>query len=217
MYKRMHFTGVQAAGSLFRPRSICAAVAAAMIGLTGLHGATAAEFAAPPVKPVPAVGMATPRSPAPLRGVMRLNPSKFAAQASSKPAVNMANIQAACSAIDPNRYVQLLRTIQGKETLCTAASYSVEDQRAAGCTGDDTVDGCQKRLFNYCMDRSGDRAAFNNAATQEFKAVLRVRERIDAHIRYIEETIPLHSGEVNWADIFSNYDPHYNFTLPKHR
>lgn len=219
MYKRMHFTGVQADGPVFRPRSFCAVAAAMMIGWAGLHGASAAEFAAPPVKPVPAAGMATPHPPTPLRGVMRLNPSKFAAQAGSKPAVNMANVQAACSAIDPNRYAQLIRTIQGKETLCAAASYSVADQRAAGCIGADTVDQCQQRLYNYCMNRSGDRAAFKNAAIQELTAVRRVRDRIDAHIQYIQDTLPLHTGESSATieDYLRTYQPpKLTITIPKH-
>jgi len=197
MYKkRMHFMEHQAVGNVFRSIRFTAVLVAAIIGLAGFRGAIAAEPAAPPVKPIGAAGLATPQTPKPLGGVMRLNPSKFGARAAAGPAVSITGIQTACSAVDPNRYAQLLRTIQNKENLCAAASYSVEDQRSAGCSGADTVDQCQTKLYNYCMDRGGDRAAFKNAADQELAVVRRARDMLDGHMRYIENTRSLHGGEV---------------------
>ncbi len=205
MYKRMHFTEYQAVGSVFRSRRLFALVTVAIFGLAGFRGVIAAEPGAAPVKPIGvtpmkpigAAGLATHQAPAPLGGVMRLNPSKFGARAAVDPSLLVSGIQAACSAVDPNRYTQLLRNIQNKEDSCTAASYSVEDQRAAGCSGTDTVDQCQTKLYNNCMDRSGDRAAFKTAADQELAIVIRARDKLDAQRQYIENTRPLHSGEAS--------------------
>lgn len=194
MYKRMHFTGYQAVGSVFRSHRLSAIVVLAIFGLAGFRGVIAAEPMAMPMKPIGAAGVATPQ-PAPLRGAMRLNPSKFGARAAVNPALLVSGIQAACSAVDPNRYAQVLRTIQSKEDSCAAASYSAEDQRAAGCGATDTVDACQTKLYNFCMDRGGDRAAFKTAADQELALVTTARDKLDAQRQYIQNTRALHSGE----------------------
>ena len=188
MYKRMHFTGYQAVGSVFRSCRLSAVVVAAIIGLAGFRSVIAAEPGAAPMKPIGAADLMTPQTPASLHGVMRLNPSKFGARAAVDPSLLVSGIQAACSAVDPNRYTQLRHTIQSKEDLCTAASYSVEDQRTAGCSGTDTVDQCQTKLYNNCMDRSGDRAAFKTAADQELAIVIRARDKLDAQRQYIQNT-----------------------------
>lgn len=195
MYKRMHFTGYQADGSVFRSHRLSAIVVAAIIGLAGFRGVIAAEPPAAPVKPIGAAGLATPQPPAQLRGVMRINPSKFRARAAVNLALLVPGIQAACSAVDPTRFGQVLRTIQGKEESCIAASYSAEDQRAAGCGATDTVDACQTKLYNFCMDRGGDRAAFRAAADQELALVTTARDKLDAQRQYIQNTRALHSGE----------------------
>lgn len=197
MYKRMHFTGYQAVGSVFRSHRLSAIVVMAIFGLAGFRGVIAAEPMAVPMKPIGAAGLATPQPPAPLRGVMRLNPSKFGARAAVNPSLSGSGIQAACSAVDPNRYAQVLRTIQNKGDSCAAASYTAEDQRAAGCAATDTVDACQSKLYSFCMDRSGDRAAFRAAADQELALVTTARDKLDAQRQYIQNTRALHSGEAS--------------------
>ena len=195
MCTRVESTGNQAAGSTGTPCQRLAVVAAAIIGFAGLQDARAQSPGATPIKPVPATDLTKAQSPAPLQGVMRLNPSKFGARAAGAPTVSVQSIQDACLAIDKNRYAQLLRDIQSKEDFCASASYSIADQRAAGCRGTDTDEQCQMKLYVNCMDGGGDRVAFKNAADQELAAASRVRNMLDTYIRYIEYTRPLHSGE----------------------
>ncbi len=157
--------------------------------------AVAADPATPPSTPlIGAGGLMSPQPQAPLRGVMRLNPSKFGARPTSGSSLSESGIQGACSAVDPSRYTQLLRSIELKENACTAAAYSVEDQRSAGCSGADTVDQCQTKLYDYCMNRSGDRAAFRNGADQELSVARRARDKLDAYMQYIANTASLHTG-----------------------
>lgn len=196
MHERRHCARHRLIGGVFGSRWSCAVVAGAIIGLAGVRGAIAGEPAATPVKPLPAANLAAPQSPGPLRGERRLDPSKFGARAASGPSVSVESIQDACGAIDRNRYAQLLHAIEDKEDLCATASYSIEEQRTAGCIGADTVHQCQLKPYSYCMDRGGDRAAFRNAANRELTAVRRVRDMLEAHVRYIENTYALHSGEL---------------------
>ena len=195
MYKRMYFTGYQAVGSVFRSHRLSAIVVMAIFGLAGFRGVIAAEPPAVPMKPIGAAGLATPQPPASLRGVMRLNPSKFGARAAVNPALLVSGIQAACSAVDPDRYAQALRTIYNKIDSCAAASYSAEDQRAAGCGATDTVDACQTKLYNFCMVRGGEQAAFATAADQELALVTTARDKLDAQRQYIQHTLASFRGD----------------------
>ena len=196
MHDCMHFGGYPVAVGVCRSRRLFAALAGAFIAMTGPVDAVAQNSGATPIRPVPVPDLSKAPSSAPLQGVMRLNPSKFGARAASAPGVSVQSIQDACLAIDKNRYAQALRDIQNKENLCATATYSIDDQRTAGCRSADTEDQCQTKLYNYCMDRGGDRVAFRNVANQEISAARRARDMLDAYIRYIENTRPLHSGEV---------------------
>jgi hypothetical protein len=35
---------------------------------------------------------------------------------------------------------------------CAAKSYSVQDQKAAGCTGTDTLNQCMDKLYKHCIE-----------------------------------------------------------------
>ncbi len=159
-----------------------------------------------PVKPVGATGLTTPQPSVAMRGVMRLNPAKFKSGSAVNPALSGSGIQAACNAIDPNHYTQALRTIEGKEDSCIAASYTAEDQRAAGCTGTETLDDCQVRLYNFCLDRNGDRAKFRAAASQELALVTQAINKLDAQKQYIQNTLSQHSG-VTGSGVTGRYLP----------
>jgi len=191
MYQCLHFTGHQTA----RSQRLCAAVVAAFFGLAGVRFAIAADSIPLPSKPIGAGGVTVPKAGAPLSGAMHINSTKFKTPVAANPALANSGVQAACSAVDPQRYTQLLHTIQAKEESCTAASYSVAEQRSAGCSGTDSVDQCQVKLFSYCMDLGGDRARFKTAADQELALVTTARNKLDALMQYIQNTRALHSGE----------------------
>lgn len=38
-----------------------------------------------------------------------------------------------------------------QQKKCAEKSYSVADQKAAGCLGSDTVDSCAQKLYHHCM------------------------------------------------------------------
>lgn len=195
MYQCQHFIGYQALCGRLSSKRLCTAVMAAMVGWVGTPCAVAAESIPVPAKPIGAAGLSASNGIAPLSGTMHINSAKFKLPIAVNPALVNSGVQAACSAVDPSRYTQLLHAIEAKEGSCSAASFSVAEQRSAGCSGSDTVDLCQVKLFTYCMDQGGDRAKFKAAADQELALASTAKDKLDVLMQYIRNSRALHSGE----------------------
>ena len=65
---------------------------------------------------------------------------------------------------------------------CANALYSVQEQTAAGCTGNDTVDQCREKLLSWCVARQAWTAKDGNyynmpgVKARSKKAAARARE-----------------------------------------
>ena len=46
-----------------------------------------------------------------------------------------------------------LSTFQYYSKNCSIKAYSVQDQQAAGCKGNDTVEQCMEKLYDFCMSK----------------------------------------------------------------
>jgi hypothetical protein len=51
---------------------------------------------------------------------------------------------------------------------CAGKAYSVQDQRAVGCTGTDTVDQCMDKLYDHCLKTTSNPGG-PDGTTQEFQ------------------------------------------------
>jgi hypothetical protein len=51
---------------------------------------------------------------------------------------------------------------------CAGKAHTVQDQKAVGCTGTDTVDQCRDKLYEHCLKTSSNPGG-RNVTTQEFK------------------------------------------------
>lgn len=52
---------------------------------------------------------------------------------------------------------------------CAGKAYTVQDQRAVGCTGSDTVDQCMDKLYHHCLTTTSNPGG-RDVTTQEFQA-----------------------------------------------
>lgn len=50
-----------------------------------------------------------------------------------------------------SNYIQIWESNKNKVKQCLNNSYSVQDQQAAGCSGNDTVDQCMAKLYKKCV------------------------------------------------------------------
>lgn len=55
---------------------------------------------------------------------------------------------------------------------CLAKSYSVQDQQAAGCAGNDTVNQCMDKLYKYCIGSYKGGAGNKENFINKFKTAL---------------------------------------------
>lgn len=76
---------------------------------------------------------------------------------------------------------------------CSKKSYSVDDQKNAGCLGSDTVDQCTTKLFRQCLLRyEQDKAGYKNQSQGDLKTKL--RKGIDKSNRIANEARELNDA-----------------------
>ncbi len=71
------------------------------------------------------------------------------------------------------------------------ASFSIQEQQAAGCTGSDTVDVCMEKLSRACIHRIG--AIYKNALQKKQKEISTVSTsagQLDQKLQQLLNTIP---------------------------
>lgn len=57
---------------------------------------------------------------------------------------------------------------------CSTRSYSVQDQKNAGCQGSETVDQCTNKLFKYCLGRyEQDKTGYKDSAQGDLKTKIK--------------------------------------------
>jgi hypothetical protein len=125
--------------------------ATAAIGLAAAWAADSGRGAAPPSSPLARGATA----PAPLKGDLRVNPAatNLGATRAITPATNVDALTQKFSQFSGNAksYEYMAKSIPGMVQGCSAKSYSVQDQQAAGCTASDTVALCSDKLLKYCL------------------------------------------------------------------
>lgn len=107
---------------------------------------------APPSSPLSARGAT---APAPLKGELKVNPG-----ATSVGAARVTALKTSVDALtekfsqlsgNAKAYESMAKSIPGMVQQCSAKSYSVQDQQAAGCTASDTVAQCSDKLLKHCL------------------------------------------------------------------
>ncbi len=128
-----------------------------------------------------------------LAGPIQLEPSKVRKLSEPKPAppaVKWHEVKTGCIAGSGGmwgrtpEYQAAYLPMMNDLKMCPNKNYSVVDQQAAGCEGDDTINQCMEKLFDYCMAKS--RQKFQQAAPAEIAAVRNVAKHVEAYVNYTE-------------------------------
>jgi hypothetical protein len=90
------------------------------------------------------------------------------------------------SAEGPFRY--FLSTFQGYSKDCSIKAYSVQDQQAAGCKGNDTVEQCMEKLYDFCMSKL-NQPGFQAVAEKELAASRELVKRAQAYANHVEHML----------------------------
>jgi hypothetical protein len=90
----------------------------------------------------------------PLKGVIRLAPG--AARAAGTPVVPSVGIETLKQkftkfAGDAQAYESGAKNMQSVAKQCSEKAYTVQDQKAAGCTGNETMNQCMDKLYKHCV------------------------------------------------------------------
>lgn len=127
--------------------------------------ATAGLAAVDPARP--GVSSAQGSAAAPLKGEIRLSPGKL--RPISMPITSEGLNQ---------KFTEFSRKARGYEygaqartkiaRQCADKAYTVQDQRAVGCTGTDTVDQCMDKLYDNCL-RTTSNPGGADVTAQEFQ------------------------------------------------
>lgn len=103
----------------------------------------------------------------PLKGEIRLSPGKL--RAISLP-ITLNGLNQKFTEFSRKatgyEYGATARTKIARE--CAGKAYTVQNQRAVGCTGSDTVDQCMDKLYEHCLKTSSNPGG-RNVTTQEFQ------------------------------------------------
>ncbi len=104
----------------------------------------------------PDVSRAQGSAAEPLKGEIRLSPGKVRAMGSMLITLDGLN----------QKFTEFSRKAGGYEygakarskiaKQCASKAYTVQDQKAAGCTGSDTVDQCMDKLYEHCLKVSSN-------------------------------------------------------------
>lgn len=142
---------------------------------------------APTGSPVsPPAGMTKP-----LKGPIQMHPSKVKKLSKPEPPpFDIKEVTDACkivSNLGTYSYMQLLGKMKSLSTGCSTRAYSVQDQHAAGCKGNDTVDQCMEKLYDHCMSPSREKMAWG--APKEIEKVNKIVQAAQAYAKYVESML----------------------------
>jgi len=139
-------------------RAICLLVLLVALAAAGLAAVDPAR---------PGVSGAPGSAAEPLKGEIRMSPGKL--RPISMP-ITLDGLN--------QRFTEFSRKATGYEygatartriaRQCAGQAYSVQDQRAVGCTGSDTVDQCMDKLYDHCLATTSNPGG-RNVTTQEFQ------------------------------------------------
>lgn len=138
-------------------------VSAAALGLAlgSLAGAeedkrSTAKPSAPPIKRGGALQSEGKPSAAPLKGEIRLTPTgqRGAAALQLVRQITFKKINTQFSELSGNAklYEMGVGWMPEIAKACAAKAYTGQDQKAAGCTGNETLNQCMDKLYKYCLE-----------------------------------------------------------------
>ncbi|TRZ77294.1 MAG: hypothetical protein D4R93_01845 [Deltaproteobacteria bacterium] len=101
-------------------------------------------------------------------------------------ALGMELIHATEAIIDAaSGYGYVTRTYINSIQFCLSNNYTVQDQRAAGCTGTDTVDACMPKLYTWCCNTNMYRHGFEDRQRRAEEAAANLPAKLQAFINAI--------------------------------
>lgn len=71
---------------------------------------------------------------------------------------------------------------------CAAKSYSIDDQKAAGCLGTDTVDVCTEKLFQHCVQTNNYMNTYKTGLRNMIEAVDNLNRTSNLYGNGLKET-----------------------------
>lgn len=100
-------------------------------------------------------GAADTRAPAavPLKGEIKLNPGSVRATTVRPAQVKFEQINKQFAALSGHAqtYEAGVGVMPSIQKSCSTKAYSVQDQKAAGCTGSESLDQCMDKLYKHCV------------------------------------------------------------------
>lgn len=129
----------------------------------------------------------------PLTAPMQLDPSRVRKLLEPKPApkaFKWHEVETGCTAGSggqwgkTHEYHEWYLSLMADIKSCPNKNYSVQDQQAAGCKGNDTLDQCMEKLFDHCMAKSRQR--LQQSAPAEIAAVRSLAKLVEAYVNYVE-------------------------------
>ena len=142
-------------------RFLIAYAAALGLALGGLAGAeedkrSTAKPSAPPIKRGGAPQSEGQPSAAPLKGEIRLTPTGQRGAAAHRLVrqIKFAKVNKQFNELSGNAqlYEMGVSLMPEIAKACAAEVYTVQDQKAAGCTGNETLNQCMDKLYKYCLE-----------------------------------------------------------------
>jgi hypothetical protein len=122
-----------------------------------------------------------------LHAPLKLAPM-FVTGAFNPPHVSLAGLKVCSGMVNGSGDIQnLLAAMQQKAGQCTNRSYSVQDQTAAGCVSNDTVEQCSKKLYAHCMQHPPGMTlnSYGMALKKKLSGVLFCEDSIKPYKEYI--------------------------------
>jgi hypothetical protein len=93
---------------------------------------------------------------APLKGAIRMSPGMHRGMGAGRvfTQVSLAKLKQKFTEFsgNANTYESGAQAMPGIAKACSGKSYSVQDQMAAGCTGNETLNQCMDKLYKHCVE-----------------------------------------------------------------
>lgn len=98
----------------------------------------------------------------------------------TKPAAN--ELEAALKETEMRHQVrEALYFYQNKAKDCSKQTFTTQDQKAAGCTGTDTLNQCSQKLFRHCV--SSGHGGYAEKFSKSRQKMLEASERLDKALK----------------------------------
>ncbi|MBF8258912.1 MAG: hypothetical protein HW377_1286 [Actinobacteria bacterium] len=108
--------------------------------------------------------------------------TKMLLNTDTKPATD--ELEAALKEMEKHRYSVYLALwyYQDRAKKCSNRTFTTEDQKAAGCTGTDTLNQCSQKLFRHCVSPPGQ-GGFAEKFSKSRQKMLEASERLDKALK----------------------------------